>query len=906
MLDKGIQEIAQDTVDILADISNKAKDALKLSGYSQDVITANSFTDNAFLALETASDSIRRDSLILASEPVFMRVDLEDVDGNYCRSIYISQVAPPTGLSVWRTKLIDFVSYRAPMGRIASLSPGADFPIKEQEYYIGQKIKFTPRQVEQLWDGFAVEIFSEEEKINLESFRALLDNLEEQGIDVEAYLQAIAEEEQTTAGKIKNLTRNIRSGMSLRNQAALDEYQDEIFRLPVNSQRIILGPPGTGKTTTLIKRLGQKLDVSAGSFQESELQLLKKLGKDGKGFNDWLMFTPSDLLKEYLLKAFNYEGIAIKDNLITWSDCARNIARKTLGILKSPVNTSGLALVQNEEFVKQEYIDDPRHLYSSFQNFIESSLNTELNNGLKILKQASGLNDEKLIEKISVIIASKSTVTSKYKQLFELERQIKKMIEGEKKVSEKIIQEERNLLLNKNENIMQELARFLDSLKSVEEEDDDESDYDDDETDIPTSHNQQAKALAEYIRFLKRLARNRYLKKALKKNSKDAKLVDWLKNKLPPDERLNQLGRSIALQNGLRHNLNCWKRLYKKPISLYKKFRKEEHYQHFFSVQKPDVKKISQAELDLILLVILRNIKGLLSESYIIRNIDEITFQELKSLRDTLLKDQIMVDEATDFSAMQLACMQAMTTPLLNSFFACGDFNQRLTQQGIKNLELIEWISPKLEIERINTIYRQSPKLNEFTHAILDLMDEQDTQARSELPKFTDFEGLAPVIAEYHDDLDDIAYWITQRIGEIERLVNTNHTEEQILPSIVVLVKDEADVQPMAKKLTENLDEFNLKAIACLQGQSVGNATDVRVCSIEYIKGLEFEAVFFVGVDQLLLQYPDLYQKFLYVGATRAANYLGVTCTDELPEKLEPLRPYFGEDWDMENLYFQD
>ena len=118
------------------------------------------------------------------------------------------------------------------------------------------------------------------------------------------------------------------------------------------------------------------------------------------------------------------------------------------------------------------------------------------------------------------------------------------------------------------------------------------------------------------------------------------------------------------------------------------------------------------------------------------------------------------------------------------------------------------------------------------------------------------------------------------------------------------MVKDEADVQPMAKKLTENLDEFNLKAIACLQGQSVGNATDVRVCSIEYIKGLEFEAVFFVGVDQLLQQYPDLYQKFLYVGATRAANYLGVTCTGELPSALEQLRPYFGENWDMESLDF--
>ncbi|ENW83090.1 hypothetical protein F909_00681 [Acinetobacter sp. ANC 3929] len=904
MSNQEINIIARQTLDIVSDISLKAKDILEQSGFSGSVITANSFTDNAFLILENASNFVQKDSLELFKEPVFMRVDLEDVDHNYCRSVYISKVAPPTGLNDWREKKIDFISYRAPLGRLAALNCGSDIEFGKQEYYVVRKIKFTPRMIEEIWDCLEVEVLTEDEKVNLDSFRQLLESLEDKGIDVEAYLKQLHEHEQTLSGKLKTLTRNIRSGMSLRSQAALDEYQDNIFRLPINSQRIILGPPGTGKTTTLIKRLGQKLDVSEGSFQESELQLLKNLGKDGKGFNDWLMFTPSDLLKEYLLKAFNYEGIAIKDNLITWSDCARNIARKTLGILKSPINTSGLALVQNEEFVKQEYIDDPRRFYSSFQNFIELSLNIELNNGLKILKQASGLNDEKLIEKISVIITSENSVKSKYRQLFELENQIKKMIEGEKKISEKIIQEEKNLLINKHENILEELARFLESLKNVEEDEDDEADYDDDEIDASVNHTQQAKALAEYLKFIKKLARNCYLKKTLKKNSKDAKLLEWLEGKLPSDERLSQLGRGIALQNGLRHNLNCWKRLYKKPTSLFKKFRKEEHYQHFFSVQKFDAKKISQSELDLILLVILRNIKDLLTESYIIRNIDEIAFQELKSLRDTLLKDQIMVDEATDFSALQLACMQAMTNPLLNSFFACGDFNQRLTSHGIKDLELIEWISEKLEIERINIIYRQSPKLNEFTHAILDLMDESDLAARSELPKFTDFAGLAPVIAEYHEDLDDIAHWITLRISEIERLVNTNHAEEQLLPSIVVLVKDEADVQPMSKKLTEYLDEFNLKAIACLQGQSVGNATDVRVCSIEYIKGLEFEAVFFVGVDQLLQQHPDLYQKFIYVGATRAANYLGVTCTDELPTALEQLRPYFGKNWDMENLDF--
>ena len=89
------------------------------------------------------------------------------------------------------------------------------------------------------------------------------------------------------------------------------------------------------------------------------------------------------------------------------------------------------------------------------------------------------------------------------------------MIESEKLVSDKIIQEERNLLINKNEDILKDLARFLNNFKNVDaEEDDEEADYDDDEVEAGSvTHSQEAKALVEYQKFLKKLARYHYLKK---------------------------------------------------------------------------------------------------------------------------------------------------------------------------------------------------------------------------------------------------------------------------------------------------------------------------------------------------------------------------------------------------------
>ena len=105
-------------------------------------------------------------------------------------------------------------------------------------------------------------------------------------------------------------------------------------------------------------------------------------------------------------------------------------------------------------------------------------------------------------------------------------------------------------------------------------------------------------------------------------------------------------------------------------------------------------------------------------------------------------------------------------------------------------------------------------------------------------------------------------------------------------------------IDPLIDATRPLLEARNIPIVGCKEGRVAGDDQEVRVFDVQHIKGLEFEAVFFIGIDRLAEGYPDLFQRFLYVGMTRAATYLGLTCERELPTQLEALRPNFGAtDW---------
>jgi superfamily I DNA/RNA helicase len=225
----------------------------------------------------------------------------------------------------------------------------------------------------------------------------------------------------------------------------------------------------------------------------------------------------------------------------------------------------------------------------------------------------------------------------------------------------------------------------------------------------------------------------------------------------------------------------------------------------------------------------------------------------------------------------------------IQSFLACGDFNQRITEWGTRSVEDLKWVFPDFDIRTIDITYRHSRQLNDLARALAALSQPESPLA--ELPPNVNSEGVAPVLAKNVDGQAVIG-WLADRIVEIERFTRK-------LPSIAVLVDGEDDVRPLADALNGILSGRNIRVVACPGGQAIGRDNDVRVFDVQHIKGLEFEAVFFVGIDKLSSRQPGLFDKYLYVGATRAATYLGLTCTRvDLPESIAALEKDFVKTWD--------
>ena len=756
-----VKSVANESLAIFSKISDAVKSELndKPTRNRYNVFAfPNTLPSGAIENLMEIRQGSRQNYRNLARKPADIRVVTKDAK----RQETIYYISRATPVRIKGAKNIKFASYHAPVGRLASLPVGGK---------IIAKAEFQPLKDADGWDSKDTVIESKScDLITIESLRSFLKDTDKK----------------RAKRFIEGRRRGIRYKMEL-NQFILNQYQDEIFRLPLDSCILLSGAPGTGKTTTLIRRLSQKLDVEFLSDNEKRKAGINNLEAESNHSKSWIMFTPTEFLKLYVKEAFNREGIPDPDGRInTWDEFRIDLACNRFGILRS-ASSGGFYVLKETSLI------------------LKNSLKTDLIDWFKDFDRSQ-------------------------KKIF-----LKEMRDYAEKIS--------------SEESSSEISQIGKKLLAILGTDD---------TELETI-------------FASLLTKTEQIQKIVK----NIKKPSYKKTKLALKQFVNPVERYI---NGIPKR--------------YGLFREEsQKKKHWYCVEGFSPTDIHPLEVDIVLLAMIRAVNGLIEGVLALNSPDNPAYKTLGQMQD-LYRTQVLVDEVSDFSPIQLSCMIGIARPGVKSFFACGDFHQRVTGWGTCSIEQMEWAIPNINTREIHIPYRQSRQLHNFAEQIIRMSGGDIADAK--LPEYKNNEGFRPVLATYMSEVSEIANCLSQRIREINQLVGK-------LPSIAILVNSEKEVQSFANALEDALADQNIRVISCLKGQTHSTNNAVRVFSVGYIKGLEFEAVFFVGIDKLAEKEPDLFDKYLYVGATRAATYLGITCERELPPMMEELRGLFGDDWKIDN-----
>ena len=883
-----VERVARDALDQFDKVAAAAHNAIRNAPNlgTDALVVAQTFTGGAAVQrLGQISQENLESYQILAREPAIARVAVVDEDGQQ-RVYYICRTTPITGVA-------NLASYRAPVGRLASLPVGSEFSLPNGTVVeVVERAQLRPSHLAEGWDSYDTVIDGESfGPLTIESLRSLLYKVVGEEVTEDLLDQLLAEESET-ANVIEGVRRSVITKMGLRDQPILDQYQDEIFRLPLDKRLLILGPPGTGKTTTLIRRLGQKLDTAF--LEEDELRTVESVsGTTGVSHsNNWVMFTPTELLKQYLKEAFAREGVPAPDMRIrTWTDYRRELGRSTFGVLRTATGGGSFVLKETIETLVPDASDTPIAWFDDFDAWQKTSFIGDLRQAALGLSENPTANIAGVGKRLMDILerASSASLTSTFSSLVGEVTGIQTLVTGLKEVTDKKIHGSLNLQLNRNKGFIDELAKFIDGLQQAPDIDsDDPDDLDADEEEAAAPRTGRAAAVNAYMQAVRAQARTQEKKRSLGKGTRNGKIIEWLGDRGLSESDRTEVGASLLIQAAARRFTNPVKRYLDAIPRRYRAFRRlRQEEGKWYRKDGYAPTDLHPLELDVILLSILRGANELLSRATIARYVDQPAWSALKPAFD-LHKNQVVVDEATDFSPVQLACMAALANPKIRSFFACGDFNQRLTTWGSRSIEDVKWVFPEIDIKEITVSYRQSRRLNDLARAII--VAAGGTDSGVTLPAHVDNEGVSPTLLEHAQDQSQIVDWLAQRIREIEQFLGQ-------LPSIAIFVESEAEVQPVADALNDALAAENAQVIACPKGQVMGQDNDVRVFDVQHIKGLEFEAVFFIGVDRLASIHPQLFDKYLYVGTTRAATYLGWTWDGALPDKISTLRPMFVANW---------
>jgi len=731
-------------------------------------------------------------------------------------------------------------------------------------------------------------------------------------------LDIIKKEYREIEEKQRKRKRHIIDNQTLRLQPKLDGDQIDIKSKAIFDKNILIidGGPGTGKTTTLIDRINFLTDKSIIEFVNLSDNDYNKVIDPNQSY---LLFTPNELLMFYLEQAMNSKGLsANRDKVKIWNDFKFDLLNEQgFGFLKGQSKDSPFIQYKKRvdkffEFSKESFGEflsmsnikfieflNKRHL--KITNLDEQILNTINNKKIvtEIRKKVQKLSQSKSIDEwLSFYIQ-----INKYKK--ELGINNKELETILSSLADKLVVKIKAKSVNLYAEIETEILKNLSNQKS-EIEDDEEIDEDNNEIE-KDNIKETVRVLNRLKQFIRNIATITYdtnynlnpLDKSLKE--KIGNLVDDKDFAKIAQKRLFQKYFSQIIAGVESNTLKTIPNFYKFFRINYLLPNKEKfinsNANEIFdlliygdSIKRDDKvflqhknNRITSEETDFIIYLVLNIIRK-------IHTIDKNYYTNSKNsfieYYKYINKHIVAIDEATDFSALQLACMSMLSNPDFNCITLSGDLMQRMTNVGIQNWKEFELIFPNIIYHTLNNCYRQSYKLLELTKLIYRNSTKQEPLYYSNYEFSVDDPFPLYIKSE---NVDDKIEWLANRILDIRE----NYEESKVTPTIAIFVDEDSVIDLLYEKLTEQDILSNIKIEPCKDGKVLGSGSNFRIFNVKYIKGLEFEAVFFFDIDKIETKFPDILDKILYVGLSRASLYLGVTMQNYFPLSLKYLENEF-------------
>lgn len=679
------------------------------------------------------------------------------------------------------------------------------------------------------------------------------------------------------------LSNYIREQGSLRYNPVLDTKQTKIKTdyLFDGTSLVIDGGPGTGKTTTMIQRLKYLTDINAikedidekyGRFKLTQSQS-EDLIERVKNNKDWIFFSPSRLLKLYLADAMNKDGLtATNEKVWDWSDFRRMALRHYgfFGVGKS------FPFADNSN--KEQLIYDGADAELAFFIYMQRAIVEEIqqlplieysnvagvsNNARNIARALSGIESD-----------SFDGIIRRFFRLQEI--QLEKTIDVENELS--LIAN--NLVSKISED--DELNEIFEDLQLPNEN-------------IEYERNENENDLHFMLKNWLYIYCYNNIYQTTDLSDEYYEILNYLGDilKTIDNAKLREIGDSLLYEQYRAYTKGVSRIILRRLPKYYKNFRKyiiEQNNREEWNVElleqliKKDKKQLHFQEQALLLLIV-NDLIGIINK---VKSNHNIKHRYINSYNE-LVRPIIGIDEVTDFSKVELKAMTSFALTDYHSITMAGDLMQRLTVCGIKDWDILDEVVRKKQVIELRTSYRQSKRMLEVAQQLY-----EDTIGKS--PKYVAYlhENKVPRPLMYTADSESKKIkWIEKRIEEVYKAY-CGH-----LPATAIFLNSKEDVTPFVEEMRKSstLQNAGIDIVDGSAGNVTGSKQEIRVYPINVVKGLEFDVVFFHNIDSAGFS-DEIIKRYIYVGVSRAAFFLGATLSNDVPA----ISQYFSKQKNWKNF----